>query len=163
MSAIRIVREYPHPPEKVWRAVTEPELISLWTATGAGAHPVGFTPVAGNRFQFVARPRPGWNGVVDCEVVEVREPSLLRYSWIEGDGDTTEVAYRIEAHDDGTRFTYEHTGFRGIGGALMARLLGRVRRRMLTTGLPAVLDDLDDEGHLRPGTTLRPRARFSRG
>jgi uncharacterized protein YndB with AHSA1/START domain len=81
----------------------------------------------------------------------VNEPSLLRYSWT-GDegGDVTEVVYRLEPHAGGTRFTYEHTGFTGVGGAFMAKLLGRVRRKMLSVGLPAVLDDLDDEGALRP-------------
>ena len=31
MSDIRIVRDYPHPPAKVWRVVTDPALIPLWT------------------------------------------------------------------------------------------------------------------------------------
>jgi uncharacterized protein YndB with AHSA1/START domain len=155
MSDIRIVRDYPHAPEKVWRAVTDPDLIPLWTATGAGARAEGFSPVAGTRFRFVAKPKPGWNGVVDCEVLEVDEPSLLRYSWI--DGDVTEVAYRLQPRGGGTRFVYEHTGFTGVGGYFLAKLLGRVRRKMLTVGLPAVLDDLDDQGRLRPGSTLRPR------
>jgi uncharacterized protein YndB with AHSA1/START domain len=141
MSDIRIVRDYPQPPAKVWRAVTDPALISRWTATGAGGRPEGFSPVVGTKFRFVAKPKPGWHGIVDCEVLEVNEPSLLRWSWTDGDGgDTTQVVYRIEPHDGGTRFTYEHTGFTGIGGFFMARLLGRVRRKMLIVGLPAVLD-----------------------
>jgi hypothetical protein len=40
----------------------------------------------------------------------------------------------------------------------MAKLLGHVRRKMLRVGLPAVLDDLDDEGALRPGSTLKPKS-----
>jgi uncharacterized protein YndB with AHSA1/START domain len=157
VSEIRIVRDYPYPPAKVWRAVTDPALIPLWTATGAGGRPEGFAPVAGTRFRFVARPKPGWSGVVDCEVLEAREPSLLRYSWADGDGGAvTQVAYRLGPRGAGTRFTYEHTGFTGIGGFFMARLLGRVRRTMLTAGLPAVLDDLGDEGTLRAASTLRP-------
>jgi len=40
----------------------------------------------------------------------------------------------------------------------MAKLLGRVRRKMLSVGLPAVLDDLDDEGALRPASTLKPKS-----
>jgi hypothetical protein len=51
-----------------------------------------------------------------------------------------------------TRFRYEHAGFTGIGGFFLAALLGRVRRRMLTRGLPAVLDDLDSGGARRAGT-----------
>jgi uncharacterized protein YndB with AHSA1/START domain len=91
-------------------------------------------------------------------VLEVREPTLLRYSWRgDGNGATTEVTYRIEAHGGGTRFTYEHTGFRGVAGFLMANfVLGPVRRKMLDKGLPAVLNDVDDDGQLRPEGTLRP-------
>jgi len=62
MSDIRIVRDYPHPPAKVWRAVTDPALIPLWTATGAGGRPEGFTPAVGSKFRLVAKPKPGWRG-----------------------------------------------------------------------------------------------------
>ncbi len=147
MSAIRIVRDYPQPPETVWRALTDPALIPRWTATGAGGRPEGFATTVGTRFRLVAKPKPGWSGIVDCEVLEVLEPTLLRYSWI-GDGstDVTQVVYRLEAHNGGTRFTYDHTGFTGIGGFFMAKLLGNVRRKMLTVGLPPVLDGLGERG-----------------
>jgi hypothetical protein len=62
------------------------------------------------------------------------------------------VTYRIEPRAGGTRFTYEHTGFTGVGGFLLSALLGRVRRKMLTHGLPAVLDDLDSDGVRGAGT-----------
>ena len=68
----------------------------------------------------------------------------------------TEVTYRLEPHAGGTRFSYEHTGFTGVGGVFMAKLLGHVRRKMLDVGLPAVLNDLDDDGTLRPASTLKP-------
>jgi uncharacterized protein YndB with AHSA1/START domain len=158
MSAIHIVRDYQHPPEKVWRAVTDPDLVPLWTATGAGGRPKGFAPVVGTKFQLIAKPKPGWNGIVDCVVLEVDEPRLLRYSWTgNGGGETTEVAYRIEPHAGGTRFTYDHTGFTGVSGLFMSTLLGRVRTKMLTVGLPPVLDQLDAAGRLRPGSTLKPK------
>jgi uncharacterized protein YndB with AHSA1/START domain len=158
VSSIRIVRDYPHPPAKVWRAVTDPALIPLWTATGAGARPEGFATTIGTKFRFVAKPRPGWSGVVDCEVLEVTDGSLLRYSWADaGGGDVTQVVYRLQPHAGGTRFTYEHTGFAGVGGFFMARLLGHVRAKMLSVGLPAVLNDLDEQGRLRRGSTLQPR------
>jgi uncharacterized protein YndB with AHSA1/START domain len=158
VSAIHLVKDYPHCPEKVWRAVTDPALIPLWTATGAGGRTEGFATVVGTKFQIIGKPKPGWNGVVDCEVLEVNEPSLLRWSWTDtSSGDTTEVVYRIEPHVGGTRFTYEHTGFTGVSGFLMAQLLGHVRRKMLNQGLTAVLDDIDDHGVLRPGSTLAPK------
>jgi uncharacterized protein YndB with AHSA1/START domain len=147
MTGIHLVCDYPHPPATVWRAVTDPELIPLWTATGQGGRPVGFAPVAGTRFQFVAKPRPGWRGIVDCEVLEAREPSLLRFSWVgDENGQATYVTYRIEPHAGGTRFRYDHVGFTGPGGFFLAKLLSSVRKKMLTVGLPAVLNDLDDNG-----------------
>ncbi|MER7928658.1 SRPBCC domain-containing protein [Streptomyces sp. NPDC096057] len=157
MSAIRIVRDYPHPPQKVWHALTDPALIPLWTATGAGARPEGFATTVGTTFKFIAKPKPGWSGVVRCEVLAVRAPSLLRYSWQdEAGGEITEVAYRLEPHDHGTRFTYEHTGFTGAGGFFMAKILGTVRTKMLTKGLPTLLNNLDDQGNLRPHYPLSP-------
>ena len=143
MAEIRIVRDYPQPPETVWRALTDPTLIPRWTSTGAGGRPEGFATSVGAKFRYVAKPKPGWSGIVECEVLESDEPALLRYSWADpGGGEVTEVAYRLEARGDGTRFTYEHTGFTGIGGLFMATLLGRVRTKMLTIGLPAVLETM---------------------
>ncbi|MEU4253777.1 SRPBCC domain-containing protein [Amycolatopsis sp. NPDC026612] len=157
MSAITIVRDYPHSPLKVWRAVTDPALIPRWTSTGKGARAVGFEPVAGNRFQFVAKPMPGWRGIVECEVLEVRERELLRYSWVGAAGEAPSyVGYQLEPTAGGTRFTYRHTGFTGVGGFAMAKVLGAVRKKMLTVGVPALLAELDESGALRPGTPLRP-------
>ncbi|MFT3775943.1 MAG: SRPBCC domain-containing protein [Minicystis sp.] len=149
-SDIHIVRDYPHPPEKIWRLLTDPALIPRWTATGKGGQPVGFAPVVGVRFKFIAKPMPGWNGIVDCEVLEVREPFLLRYTWLGGEeDDRTIVTNRLEPRDGGTRFTWEHTGFTGIGGLLVSRVLDRVRTKMLDVGFPAVLDALDEEENHR--------------
>jgi uncharacterized protein YndB with AHSA1/START domain len=143
MAKIRIVRDYPYPPVMVWHAVTDPELVARWTVTGQGGRPVGFTPIVGSSFQFVAKPVPGWRGIVDCEILEVDEPRAFRYTWRgEENAKPTLVNYLIEPRLGGTRFTFEHTGFTGVGGFFMAKLLGVVRRKMLNVGLPAVLDDL---------------------
>jgi uncharacterized protein YndB with AHSA1/START domain len=158
MSEIRIVQDYPYPIAKVWRAVTDPDLIPLWTVTGQGARTVGFSTEVGTRFQYVAKPMVGWNGIVDSEVLESAAPALLRYSWTGGgESDTSYVTYRLEPTAEGTRFTYEQTGFQGVGGLLMSKILGRVRAKMLRVGLPAVLADLDESGALRPTSTLRTR------
>jgi uncharacterized protein YndB with AHSA1/START domain len=144
MAEIRIVRDYPQPPPTVWRALTDPTLIPRWTTTGAGGRPEGFATTVGAKFRYVAKPRLGWSGIVECEVLESDEPTMLRYSWADpGGGEVTEVAYRLEARGNGTRFTFEHTGFSGIGGLFMATLLGRVRAKMLTIGLPAVLETMN--------------------
>jgi uncharacterized protein YndB with AHSA1/START domain len=153
MSEIRIVRNYPYPPATVWHAVTDPELVARWTVTGRGGRPVGFTPTVGTKFQLIGKPVPGWRGIVDCEVLDVNEPRLLRYTWQgEEGGETTIVTYRIEPHADGTRFIFEHTGFTGVGGFFMAKILGVVRTKMLGVGLPAVLDNLANDAE-REATT----------
>jgi uncharacterized protein YndB with AHSA1/START domain len=151
---IRIIRDYPHPPAKVWRALTDPALIALW-----GMRPEGFAPVVGNRFRLVARPNPGWRGYVECEVLEVREPTVLCYSWVGDDsGKATRVSYTLEPHAGGTRLTFEHTGFTGVGGFLLAKLMmGPGWRKMLGKAFPAVLADIDAAGRLRDGSALKPR------
>jgi len=129
-------------------------LMALW-----GMRPEGFEPVVGNRFKYVAKPQPGWRGFVECEVLEVREPSALRMSWV-GDekGDATHVTYRLAPHAGGTRLTFEHTGFKGVGGFLLAKLMmGPGWKKMLGVRIPEVLADTDEDGKLRPGSTLKPK------
>ena len=143
MRKIHIVQEYPYASAIVWRALTDPQLIPRWTSTGAGGRPEGFSTEVGTRFRYVAKPKPGWSGIVNCVVLEAEEPALLRYSWQDaGGGDITEVTYTLDECAGATRFTYDHSGFTGIGGFFMAHLLGRVRRKMLTVGLPPVLAEL---------------------
>ena len=157
LSDIRIVRDYPHPPEKIWRLLTDPALVPLWTSTGRGGRPVGFSPVVGTKFRYVAKPMPGWNGVVECEVLKVQEPLLLQYTWRGGEkDDLTTVTNLLEPHRGGTRLTWEHTGFSGIGGFIVSRVLNRVRKRMLDVGLPAALNGLDDGGRFRSGSAVHP-------
>jgi uncharacterized protein YndB with AHSA1/START domain len=143
MPDITIVRDYPYPQQLVWEAMTDPRLVARWTTTGQGGRPEGFEPRVGCEFRFIGKPVPGWGGIVRCKVLEVRPPELLRYSWRGGENERpTEVTYRVAPHGYGARLTYLHTGFAGIGGQIMSRLLGRVRRKMLDEGLPAVLSDI---------------------
>jgi hypothetical protein len=66
------------------------------------------------------------------------------------------VTWRIAPTESGSRLTYDHTGFTGVDGIIMSKLvLGPIRRKMLEQGLPPVLDAIDDSGRLRPGVTLR--------
>jgi uncharacterized protein YndB with AHSA1/START domain len=162
MSNIRIMREYPHPPAKVWRALTDPDVIPLWTSSGRGGRPEGFSPVVGTRFRFVAKPRPGWRGIVECEVLEAREPSLLRYSWVgDENGGVSQVTYRLEPDHSRTRFTFEHAGFRGLGGFLVGLrsspvALGRKPRGLATRLLHRCRRGCDTCAPTRHLLCLRP-------
>jgi uncharacterized protein YndB with AHSA1/START domain len=158
MSEYHLVREYSKPLPIVWKALTDPALISLWTSTGQGGQPEGFTPVVGTKFRFIGKPFPGWDGIVRCEVLAVDAPRLLRYDWRNEESDEPSVVTNcLEEVPGGTRVTWDHTGFRGIEGVFMAALLGRVRRKMLSEGLSAVLNDLDEQGNLRPGSRPHPK------
>jgi uncharacterized protein YndB with AHSA1/START domain len=141
MSEYKVVRQYDYPIDEVWDVLTDPEQVAQWTTTGRGGRPEGFAAVPGTSFRFVGRPTMGWAGVVYCQVVSVDAPRALHYTW-KGDKDSdavTDVTYLLEEVPGGTRFTWRHTGFTGAGGFGMARLLGSVRKKMLTEGLPPVL------------------------
>ena len=144
MSEFKIVVDYPHSPVKVWQALTDPALIPLWSATGRGGRPVGFDTKIGTKFQYIAKPLPGWDGIVRCEVTDCVEGTLLSYTWANAENEEPSVVTcRLEPSAEGARLTWEHTGFNGFGGALMCRLLRSVRKKMLTVGMPPVLREME--------------------
>jgi uncharacterized protein YndB with AHSA1/START domain len=99
-----IEREVPHPPEKIWRALTEGPLIEEWLMAN------DFKPVVGHRFSFRARPMPNWNGVIECEVLVVEPNSRLSYSW--GTlGIGTAVTWTLTPTEGGTHIHMEQSGF----------------------------------------------------
>ena len=100
-----IEREMPHSPEKIWRALTENPLIEQWLMTN------DFQPVVGHRFTFRATPVPGWNGIIDCEVLVVEPHARLSYSWGTM-GMMSVVAWTLTPAKGGTRVRMEHSGFR---------------------------------------------------
>jgi uncharacterized protein YndB with AHSA1/START domain len=151
VSEMHIVRDYPYPVITVWRALTDPALVPLWTSTGQGGRPEGFKTEVGAKFKLIGKPFPGWDGIVRCQVLAVREPTLLSYDWRNKETDQPTVVTNIlEQIPGGTRLTWDHTGFRGIEGAFMSRLLGHVRRKMLSEGLPLVLADIGGDGIVAP-------------
>jgi uncharacterized protein YndB with AHSA1/START domain len=99
-----IEREMPHPPEKIWRALTESSLIDEWLMKN------DFKLAVGHRFQFRATPVPNWSGVIDCEVLVVEPNSRLAYSW----GTLrmgTVVTWTLTPTPGGTHFRMEQSGF----------------------------------------------------
>src|SRR5438105_14967002 len=70
-----IERVFPHPPEKLWRALTESPLIAQWLLNN------DFEPAVGHKFQFRSQPMPSWDGLIDCEVLIVEPLRQLSYTW----------------------------------------------------------------------------------
>ena len=103
--SVVIERELPHPPEKIWRALTQGPLIKEWLMDN------DFQPVVGHKFNFRSTPMPQWNGIIDCEVRVVEPNRKLSYSW-GALGLETIVVWTLTSTGDGTLLRMEQSGFR---------------------------------------------------
>ena len=100
-----IERETPHAPEKVWRALTQPALVQEWLMKN------DLAPQVGHQFAFRADPAPHWDGVIQCEMLEVDPPARLAYSWASM-GLESVVTWTLTPTKVGTRLRMEQSGFR---------------------------------------------------
>jgi len=138
MTAVRSVvveREIPYPPEKLWRALTQPHLIEEWLMKN------DFAPQVGHSFNL----RGDWGGVLDCEVLSLEANRSLSYSWDFANDDPayalkSVVTFTLTPTAAGTHLRVEQVGFRpdqkqAFGGAQagwrefvgkLEQLLGRV-------------------------------------
>src|ERR1700683_4702568 len=103
MSGCHIPREYPHSAGKLWYALTDPDLVPLWTTTGRGGRPEGFRAEPGNHFRFVGKPVPAWKGIVECEVRAVQARVMLRNTWKGDKREPSLVTWRSEPTRAGAR------------------------------------------------------------
>ena len=102
-----VERVFTHPPEKLWRALTESPLLAQWMMKN------DFEPVVGRRFQFRADPMPNWNGIVDCEVLAVEPLRQLSYNWGVGGAGGLQwvVLWTLTPAECGTHVRMEQSGF----------------------------------------------------
>ena len=120
MTDIRTVvieRDIAHPPEKIWRALTEPHLIAEWLMKN------DFRPDIGHRFNLTGE----WGGVLDCEVLDIEPHRTLSYSWNFTHDDAafdlrSVVTFTLTPTAAGTHLRVEQSGFRpeqkqAFGGA----------------------------------------------
>ncbi|WP_369059135.1 SRPBCC domain-containing protein [Caulobacter sp. 73W] len=114
---VAIERDFPFPPEKLWRALTQPHLIEAWLMQN------DFAPSVGHRFNL----RGEWGGVLDCEVLEVQPHHTLAYTWNFEHEDPaydlrSVVTFTLTPTEAGTHLRVEQSGFRpdqkqAFGGA----------------------------------------------
>ncbi len=112
-----VEREFPHLPEKLWRALTQPHLIEEWLMKN------DFKPVVGHSFNL----RGDWGGVLDCQVLAVEPNKTLSYSWNFVHDDAafnlkSVVTFTLTPTRTGTHLRMEQSGFRpdqkqALGGA----------------------------------------------
>jgi len=98
--SVVVERELPYPPEKIWRALTQPHLIEEWLMQN------DFTPVVGHRFNL----RADW-GAVDCRVLAVEPNKTLSYTWA-AYGLESVVTWTLTPTGAGTHLRMEQSGFR---------------------------------------------------
>lgn len=121
-------------PDEVWQALTDPPLLAKWMMDN------DFEATVGKRFTFRADPVPGWDGVVECNVIDVEPGVGLSYTWVgRKDMPETIVTWSLAATADGTRLTLSHTGFHGVKYGVVGSILKRGWRRMLREALPRIL------------------------
>ena len=117
IRAVVVDRDIAHPPEKLWRALTQPHLIEEWLMKN------DFAPTVGHRFSL----RSDWGGVLDCEVLVVEPNKELSYTWNFKHDDAafnleSVVTFTLTPTGTGTRLRMEQVGFRpdqrqAFGGA----------------------------------------------
>jgi uncharacterized protein YndB with AHSA1/START domain len=115
--AVVVEREIAHPPEKLWRALTQPHLIEEWLMKN------DFKPQVGHRFNL----RGEWGGVLDCEVLTIEPQKTLSYTWNFSHEDAafdlrSVVTFTLTPTLKGTHLRMEQVGFRpdqkqAFGGA----------------------------------------------
>ena len=110
--------DLPHPPQKVWRALIEPELLAEWLLPV-----VEGSLEPGAAFTFKTQPYPGWDGTVKCRVLESDAHKKLSYAWVVGDMElNTVVTFTLAPTASGTRLSLVQSGFtpsqkQNFGGA----------------------------------------------
>jgi uncharacterized protein YndB with AHSA1/START domain len=95
-----VERVMPYPPEKIWRALTQPHLIEEWLMKN------DFKPVVDHRFNL----RADW-GAVECRVLEVKPNKMLSYTWA-AYGLESVVVWTLTPTSTGTNLRMEQSGFR---------------------------------------------------
>ena len=127
---VTVEREFAHPPEKLWRALTQPHLIEAWLMKN------DFVPALHHRFKLSA----DW-GAVDCEVLEIEPNRTLSYTWAAMGLDSV-VTWTLTPAGAGTHLKMEQTGFQpGQDAAYNGAKYGWNK---FTAALDEVLAKLDD-------------------
>jgi uncharacterized protein YndB with AHSA1/START domain len=104
-EAISLEFDLPHPPEKIWRALTDPKLLAEWLLPVVDLH---LEP--GAAFTFRTEPYPGWDGTVSCRLIEIAPYERLSYTWSVPFLETV-VTFTLTPTASGTRLALVQSGF----------------------------------------------------
>jgi len=105
-EAISLEFDLRHPPEKVWRALTDPALLAEWLLPA-----IDLKLEPGAAFTLKTQPHPGWDGTVNCQFVEIEPLRKLSYTWSVPFLDTV-VTFTLTPTESGTRLSVVQSGFK---------------------------------------------------
>ena len=109
-DAISFEFDLHHSPEKVWRALTDPALLTEWLLPV-----VDMKLEPGAAFMFKTQAYPGWDGTVNCQFVEIEPLRKLSYTWTVPFLDTV-VTFTLTPTASGTRLSLVQSGFKADQG-----------------------------------------------
>ena len=134
---------FPHPPKKVWECLTNPQLIEQWLMKN------DFKPIVGHKFQFHTKPIPkmGFDGIVNCEVLEITPGQKLVYTWKGGPKPgvvelDTILIWTLTARDEGTEIILEHKGFKGWKNYITSIIMGSGWRKHIPRRMGKLLNEM---------------------
>ena len=146
---IRKERFYPHAPEDVWAAITDPHAIAEWL------EPNNHQPVVGHKFQFRCDPGICGSGITECEVLEAEAPKRLVWSWVHTPKppakacDPMKISWTLVPKDSGTLLILEHTGAENLNW-LTRNMMRFGWGYMMKSLIPRILKNVE-EGRFSPG------------
>jgi uncharacterized protein YndB with AHSA1/START domain len=103
-QSVVVERTFAHTPERLWRALTQPALLTQWLLK------TDFAPEIGREFQFRNEPVGGWDGVIECKVLALEPLQRLMFSW-RAFGLVSTVEFTLTPAEGGTHLRMEHAGF----------------------------------------------------
>jgi uncharacterized protein YndB with AHSA1/START domain len=92
---LRFARRLPHPPDKVWQALTEPEQLSVWFPTDIDGERSSGAPL---KFRF----REGEGPTIDGQMMTYDPPRVLEMRW----GDEETLRFELQPVEGGTLLTF---------------------------------------------------------
>ena len=156
---IKLKTVFPHPPEKVWQALTDAELLGTWFMQN------DIKPELNRYFTFRMAPQKGWDGITHCEITSLEPLKHITYTYRgEATGEKalacagihsdaadkvtkgifakldTVLSFTLEPTCGGTVLSLEHSGYRGLKLVIISFIMQPGWKKQLRKKLPKVLE-----------------------
>jgi len=161
---IKLKTVLPYPRDKVWQALTDPQLLGSWFMEN------NIEPTQGHYFTFRMKPQKGWDGVTHCEITAVEPQKHIAYTYRgEATGEKalacagihsdtadkltkgiftrldTILSFTLEPTCGGTILRLEHSGYNGMKLVLISLIMQMGWKKQLKKKLPKVLKRMTNE------------------